>query len=136
MRKTLAAGFLGVSVAVAILLVASPADLFGRVPHLAGRLVAPAAEVAVVDGQTLRIHDTVLRLQGVAVQLRGQDCRDSKGFRSDCAATASEKLARLIGSHDVMCQLDGRDASGLPQGQCFAGDIALNAAMTDEALAK
>lgn len=136
MRTTLAAGFIGGSICAAILLVASPADLFGRVPRLAGTLAAPASEVAVIDGQTLRVRDTVLRLQGVVVQLRGQSCGDDQGRGSNCATAASQKLAQLIGSHDVVCQIDGRDAAGLPQGQCFAADIALNAAMAGEALPK
>jgi endonuclease YncB( thermonuclease family) len=117
----------------AILLIASPADLFGRVPRLAGQIAAPASEVAVIDGQTLRMRETVLRLQGVTAGLRGQLCLDAGGAAYDCGAAASRRLAGLIGGHDVVCQLDGRDPAGLPQGQCFAGEVALNAAMRGEA---
>lgn len=128
MRQTLLLGLLGGGFGAAIIMLAAPADLFGRVPALVGHIAAPAEHVAVVDGQTLRLHDTVLRLQGVEVPARGQAC----GGNADCGAEASRKLAALIRGRDVACQLDGRDNAGFLQAQCTAGTTRLNAAMAEQ----
>jgi endonuclease YncB( thermonuclease family) len=136
MSRTLFIGLLGGCVGGAVLLVAVPADLFGRVPVLSGRVAADANEIAVIDGQTLRLRDGVLRLQGVVAPPRGQTCQDAALGAYDCGAAASSRLAALIRGQQVVCTLQGRDEAGLPQARCAAGEIDLNGAMSAQPTAK
>ena len=128
-RPTVIAGLIGAIGGAALMLFSSPAALFGRVPRLAGELDADAPLVAVVDGQTLRLRESVIRLHGVVAPMRGQQCRGSDGTQFDCGAAASEALAALVRGHAVACRLDGRDDGGFPQGHCEAGGVSLNRAI-------
>ena len=127
-RPTLVAGLIGAIGGAALMMFSSPAALFGRVPRLAGQLEADAPQVAVVDGQTLRLRENSVRLLGVVAPMRGQQCLGASGDRFDCGAAASEALAELVRGHAVVCQLDGRDDAGFPQGYCEAGGLSLNRA--------
>ncbi len=129
LRPTLAAGVLAVLVAGGIVLLLLPATLFGRVPAGSDSLTVAAAAVAVVDGETLRLDDRVVRLRGVLAPPRGRVCRRGDGAAFDCGAAAADGLARLVGDRDVTCRLAGRDRSGFPQGTCRAGGADLNRAM-------
>ncbi len=124
LRRRLMAGLLGTTAVGAMLVL--PADLFGRAPALTGTVAAPPAQVAVVDGHTLRVGDTVVRLQGVAAPPRGTACLKPDNSRFDCGAAASEALARLLRGHAVTCKLYGRDAAGFAQGLCEAEGRELN----------
>ncbi len=123
------AGLLGAIGGAAVMLFSSPAALFGRVPELGGQFSADAPLVAVVDGQTLRLRESVVRLQGVVAPMRGQECTGKAGARFDCGAAASEALAALVRGHAVSCRLEGRDSAGFPQGTCEAGGVSLNHAV-------
>ena len=129
MRRTVLVGLLGTGVAGLVLLLGLPADLFGRVPAMTGSVTAPAAQVAVVDGQTLRLQEAVIRLQGVAAPPRGASCIGPDGTVYDCGAAASEALARLVRGRPVLCRLYGRDAAGFPQGLCEAAGLEVNRAV-------
>ena len=126
MRRGLMAGLLGTTAVGAMLLLMLPADLFGRAPALTGTVAAIPAQVAVVDGQTLRIGDTVVRLQGVAAPPRGTACLKADNSRFDCGAAASEALAHMLRGQYVTCKLYGRDAAGFAQGLCEAEGRELN----------
>ena len=92
-------------------------------PPSAGLIVAGPAAVAVVDGGTLRLRETVVRLAGVEAPTRGRACRAASGASTDCGRAAADALARLVEGRTVACRLDGRDPHGLPIGNCdAAGD--------------
>jgi len=120
MRRGLVAGLLGTAAVGALLLLVLPAELFGRAPALTGTVLAAAGHVAVVDGQTLRLGEVVVRLQGIAAPPRGTSCLKPDNSRFDCGAAASEALARLLHGRSVTCKLYGRDTAGFPQGLCEA----------------
>jgi endonuclease YncB( thermonuclease family) len=123
------AGLAGVAVATIVLVFGMPSSLFGRAPQQPGAVAAEAHQVAVVDGDTLRLHDTVVRLDGVAAPQRGRTCPDGRGSGYDCGAAASAALAALVRDRRVDCRLSGRDGSGLVQGVCEAGGTELNRAL-------
>jgi len=135
-RPTVIAGLIGAIGGAALMLFSSPSALFGRVPRLAGQLDADAPLVAVVDGQTLRLRESVVRLHGVVAPMRGQECRGADGARFDCGAASSEALAALVRGHAVTCKLDGRDEAGFPQGHCEAGGVSLNRAVVSAGWAR
>ena len=104
-------------------------DLFGRVPPPSGVISADPRSVAVVDGDTLRLHETVIRLHGVQAPRRGATCRGPDGADYDCGRAAAAALGRLIHGQSVACRIDGRDPHGLPQGECDAGGTEVNRAI-------
>lgn len=108
--------------------IAFPADLFGG-PQRQERVLAMPAEVRVLDGETLRVGERLLRLSGVAAPARGQLCRDQLGRIFDCGAAAAGALARLVADRPLDCRVTGRDRMGRDLAQCRVGTEDVNAAL-------
>jgi len=123
------AGLLGATLGVLVILLGAPAELFGRVPPLAGELRATPAQTAIVDGETLVLNETIIRLDGIAAPPRGQICRTPDGGQTDCGAEAAAALATLVRGRDITCRLVGRDREGFPRAICRAGEQELNRAL-------
>jgi len=123
------AGLVCAGIGAVVLLVGLPGDLFGRAPAPPGAMSVEAQQVAVVDGDTLRLRDTVVRLHGVAAPARGRTCADGQGSGYDCGAAASAALAALVRDRNVACRLNGHDGAGLVLGVCEAGGTELNRAL-------
>jgi endonuclease YncB( thermonuclease family) len=88
---------------VAIVLVAVVAGLFWPPPAtLSGQATA-------VDGDTLRIGDTRVRLLGLDAVELDQTCTDSAGAKWDCGREARSFLAALTKGETTSCAADGRD---------------------------
>ncbi|MGG5819745.1 thermonuclease family protein [Falsiroseomonas sp. HW251] len=105
-----------------------PPDLFGSAPREQD-WSALAAEVRIVDGDTIRLGDRTVRLARVDAPERGQGCSDAAGRWFDCGAAAAEALSRLVNGRSVVCIVAGRDRFGRGLGQCSAGGVDLNAGM-------
>lgn len=105
-----------------------PPDLMGSAPREQD-WSALAAEVRVVDGDTLRLGDRTLRLAAVDAPERGQSCTDSAGRWFDCGAAAAEALSRLVNGRSVVCRVQGRDRFGRGLGYCHAGGAELNSGL-------
>jgi endonuclease YncB( thermonuclease family) len=98
--------------------------------HSSPRLMhvsAESSQVAVIGGDTLRLRDTVVHLDGVQAPERGQGCQVGGG--ADCGSAAASELAQLVHDHNVDCQLHGEDGMGRPFGHCQAAGIDLNRAV-------
>jgi endonuclease YncB( thermonuclease family) len=122
------AGLIGGTVGVLVVLLGSPSELLGRVPPLTGTVSAPAERVAVVDGETLVLNETVIRLEGITAPARGQACQDAGASVTDCGAESAAALAGLVRGHTVECRLNGRDREGFPRAICDAAGLELNRA--------
>ena len=105
-----------------------PTDLFGSAPRQQD-WSALAAEVRVVDGDTLRLGDRTVRLARIGAPERGQGCADGAGRGFDCGAAAAEALSRLVNGRSVLCLVAGRDRFGRGLAQCTAGGVDLNAGL-------
>jgi endonuclease YncB( thermonuclease family) len=105
-----------------------PTDLLGSAPRQQD-WSALAAEVRVVDGDTLRLGDRTVRLAKIDAPERGQGCSDASGRWFDCGAAAAEALSRLVNGRSVICLVGGRDRFGRGLGQCTAGGVDLNAGL-------
>jgi endonuclease YncB( thermonuclease family) len=105
-----------------------PTNLMGSAPREQD-WSALAAEVRVVDGDTLRLGDRTLRLAKVDAPERGQGCADASGAWFDCGAAAAEALSRLVNGRSVVCLVAGRDRFGRGLGVCKAGSVELNASL-------
>ena len=85
-------------------------------PGATAVLRAPPRDVAVVSGDTLRVGDQVVRLQGIEAPSRGEACRAA----ADCGAASAASLAGLVGGRALECRLVGQDRMGRPYGDCAA----------------
>ncbi len=100
-------------VATASLVVATPAtadDIIGR--------------ASVIDGDTIEIHGTRIRLWGIVAPESDQLCRndDSKLYRcGQQAATALDVLLYLV-KRPVICSSKGKDQYGRTVAVCKVGD--------------
>ena len=95
----------------------------------AGQIHANATDVAVLDGETLRLGADIVRLAGVVAPSRLETCRDASGAAADCGAAATAALAALVRGKDVTCEIVGTDPAGRPTAACAAGGAALNPAL-------
>jgi endonuclease YncB( thermonuclease family) len=128
-HATVLIGLVGALVGAAAGLMAVPARLFGRAPAVSGAISAEPQLVAVIDGDTLRLRETVIRLRGIDAPPRGRSCRRPDGADFDCGVAAAEALAGMVRARAVACRLSGRDASGLPEGICESDGTELNRAL-------
>ncbi|HEX4259970.1 MAG TPA: thermonuclease family protein [Acetobacteraceae bacterium] len=104
----------------------SPA-LFGRSPPLPSALSAPAAEISVIGGDTLRLRGSVIRLAGLVAPQRGEACRIAPVV--DCGRAAAAALAALVRGRGIVCALHGADRLGRPFAHCRAAGRDLNRAI-------
>lgn len=91
---------------------------------LGGELRAEPEQVAVIDGGTLRLGNSIVRLQGVDAPSHSTECSGE-----DCGAAAANALASMVRDVPVACRVVGGDGSGRPYGDCEAGGIELNLAI-------
>nr|WP_294507092.1 thermonuclease family protein [uncultured Rhodopila sp.] len=98
-------------------------------------ITASPGTLAVLDGDTLRIGDQVIRLDGIAAPPRGSVCR--AGDRDvDCGAASANALAALVRDKPVDCGITGHDGYGRPVGDCMAGGVALSGAQVRDGWAR
>ena len=79
-----------------LLALSLPSELMGSAPRSQDWRTLNA-QIRIVDGDTLRLGDRMLRLHGVEAPQRGQFCTDPQGGLYDCGTSAAAELARLIG---------------------------------------
>jgi endonuclease YncB( thermonuclease family) len=99
-------------------------------------LLAPSVAAAditgkarVVDGDTIWIGETKIRLHGIDAPEMKQTCRTSKGKEQLCGQLAKQALQRLIQGQDITCKGDERDRYGRLIAVCYTGPYDLNAKM-------
>src|SRR5690606_18683415 len=85
----------------------------------------------VVDGDTIRIGDTRLRLKGIDAPEMGQTCRrEARSYA--CGEAAREALIRLVGNRIVQCRASGRDRYQRVLAFCTVNGQDINARMVEE----
>jgi endonuclease YncB( thermonuclease family) len=93
-----------------------------------------AGRAKVVDGDSLEIAGTGVRLFGIDAPERGQPCvRDGRAWR--CGSAAAAELRRLVGSREITCSKRDEDAYGRILAICRAGNTDLGAALVRAGLA-
>ena len=86
-------------------------------------------DLRVVDGDTIVLGATRIRLEGIDAPETTQACGRRIGGTWRCGDEATRQLVRLIGKEPVRCEDQGLDKYGRTLGRCFAGSINLNAEM-------
>jgi len=95
----------------------------------AGSVRAEVAGSAVVtDGDTIKIGDDSIRLHGIDAPERKQSCMADGQFWP-CGNESAEALRDRIAGKEVTCTILDRDRYGRLIGECFLGDLNLNAWM-------
>ena len=83
----------------------------------------------VVDGDTIHINQTKIRLHGIDAPEMKQTCRTSKGKEQLCGVLAKQALERLVRDQDVTCKGDTRDRYKRLIAVCYVGSLNINERM-------
>jgi endonuclease YncB( thermonuclease family) len=97
-----------------------------------GSLVGAAR---VVDGDTIVIGETRIRLEGIDAPESGQTCKRSWFGSWSCGAAATTALARLTEGKPVSCEPRGLDKYGRTLAVCFVDGRDINAYMVRQGYA-
>ena len=87
-------------------------------PALAGELIGQAS---VIDGDTLEIHGTRIRLWGIDAPESTQLCRGDDSLQYRCGAQAANDLDAFIARRPVNCMPMNLDQYGRTVATCSAG---------------
>jgi endonuclease YncB( thermonuclease family) len=83
----------------------------------------------VIDGDTIEIAGTRIRLEGIDAPEGDQQCTRAGGGTWRCGQVATGELQRLIGRTPVRCDGRGTDKYGRTLAICFSGETDINAEM-------
>ena len=83
----------------------------------------------VVDGDTIHINQTKIRLHGIDAPEMKQTCRTSEGKEQMCGVLAKQALQRLVQGQEVTCKGDKRDRYKRLIAVCYVGPININKQM-------
>jgi endonuclease YncB( thermonuclease family) len=100
-------------------------DVSGEAAADSSVISAPSRDVAVIDGETLSLRGTVVRLSDLTAPARGQACAAGP----DCGGQAAAVLADLVRDRSVECHVSGHNRLGQLSGHCLAGGRDLNVAL-------
>ncbi|MFB9264653.1 thermonuclease family protein [Bradyrhizobium erythrophlei] len=92
-------------------------------------------QASVIDGDTLEIHGTRIRLWGIDAPEADQLCRGEDSLQYRCGATAANKLATFIGSRPVHCLQKDIDRYGRIVATCTIDAVDLAEWLVAEGLA-
>ena len=106
--------------------------LFLWSPALAGELIGQAS---VIDGDTLEIHGTRIRLWGIDAPESSQLCRDEDSSLYRCGARAANDLDAFLARRPVTCTPMNLDQYGRTVAACSVGDADLGEWLVTNGLA-
>lgn len=116
-----------VAFALAGLLLSAPFIAMGdRATALPGGI---SGRAAVIDGDTLEIGTTRIRLEGIDAPESGQTCGRRWLGSWNCGTAAAEKLGDLVDGRRVACESRGQDKYGRTIGVCSVDGADINEAM-------
>jgi endonuclease YncB( thermonuclease family) len=89
----------------------------------------------VVDGDTLDVGQTRVRLEGIDAPEIAQTCRTANGDTWNCGVLAAAMLRKLAEHKDLACDRTGTDRYRRTLATCFADGIDIDEAMVRAGLA-
>lgn len=100
-----------------------------------GTTFLPGGEIAgtakVIDGDSLNLDGTEIRLFGIDAPEARQICTDKAGNPYSCGREATRALRRLIAGRPLTCQVEVLDRYGRSVARCRAGTIDVNLKMVE-----
>lgn len=91
-----------------------------------------AGAAVVIDGDTIEVSGTRIRLEGIDAPETGQSCKRRLLGRWACGMAATAALTRMLEGRTVRCEQRGTDKYGRMLGVCFADGRDINAQMVRE----
>jgi endonuclease YncB( thermonuclease family) len=85
----------------------------------------PAGQASVIDGDTLEIHGTRIRLWGIDAPESSQLCRGEDSLQYRCGAKAANELDAFIARRLLNCIPISLDQYGRTVATCSTGDVDL-----------
>lgn len=116
----------GVWTLLAGLVLAMPAEAG---PH---QTVVVAGEARVIDGDTIEVYGTRIRLRGIDAPESRQRCTKADGVSWACGRYATAVLAAAVAGGDVTCTARSRDRYQRVVAVCWAGVVEVGHAMVAE----
>lgn len=89
----------------------------------------------VIDGDTLAVHGTRIRLQGIDAPEIRQRCEDGAGRPWACGRAATVALGALVGMAEVTCTARRRDRYRRLVAVCWAGGADIGRGMVTQGMA-
>jgi endonuclease YncB( thermonuclease family) len=89
----------------------------------------------IVDGDTLIINGTHIRLEGIDAPEPDQVCLDAKGARWRCGIEARDRLKALVNDREISCADEGSDRYNRRLAICLLAGEDLNRWLVREGLA-
>jgi endonuclease YncB( thermonuclease family) len=83
----------------------------------------------IVDGDTIEIGDTKVRLHGIDAPESKQTCKKADGSDYYCGEMATFSLAEIIETHWITCKGETVDSYNRRIAVCYAGPYDINAEM-------
>jgi endonuclease YncB( thermonuclease family) len=120
--------YVGMAAFLWILAAGGAAYSFEPRPRDDGVLVGRAG---VIDGDSLDLGGTQIRLFGIDAPEGRQTCRDAEGRNYRCGRSATKALRRLVGRSVVRCEKRDVDGYGRTVAVCFKDGIDLNGWMAE-----
>src|ERR1700750_2641953 len=84
-----------------------------------------AGQASVIDGDTLEVHGTRIRLWGIDAPESSQLCRGEDSSQYRCGARAANELDTFIAQRPVNCVPLSLDRYGRPVATCSVGGVDL-----------
>lgn len=94
-----------------------------------------ASDATAIDGDTIALNGTRIRLDGIDAPELAQTCRTAPGAPWACGIAARDALADILAGATLRCDVTGRDRYGRPLAICFAGTADIGAALVEQGLA-
>lgn len=91
-----------------------------------------AGQATVIDGDTIEVSGTRIRLEGIDAPEAGQSCKRRLLGRWACGTAATAALTRMLDGRAVRCDPRGTDKYGRMLAVCFADGRDVNAQMVRE----
>jgi endonuclease YncB( thermonuclease family) len=123
-----------IAAAVALILANLPAPKEPDVKTAIANIKLPTTQTVsgaarVVDGDTVKIGDTRIRLFGIDAPEHDQTCRDAQGRDWNCGVKATDALRARIGDRPISCTPRDTDRYGRTVAVCRLDGVDLNAWM-------
>lgn len=94
-----------------------------------------SGNAVVVDGDTIRINETTIRLFGIDAPEAKQTCYDDNSMVWDCGIKSSALLTSLVENKSITCKSRDIDQYNRLVAVCMDGEIDLNGLMVSNGMA-
>lgn len=86
----------------------------------------------VTDGDSIRIGEERIRLQGIDAPESAQSCQRTDGSEWRCGTASTHALTSFVADKAVRCEISDKDRYNRSLGTCYIGDIDINGWMVSQ----